>query len=250
MGGVVLLVGDRAPAIETFIEFKFAVYNKIKAVVFEDIGDHADTSGKCYGYVNELQVEDIIEQTGATTVVCLWWPHILKRIQKLDINVINGHPSYLPYNRGKYPYYWSIVERTPFGATIHRVDDGVDSGDILWQKEIIVEPHHTGEKLYHLADRLLAKMFIEHMTEISNEEFPMGTPQLKGAGSSHTKKEFKEQIKYVVDLDDSYNRVLREMVDDLRARTFRNNCSGQKVKMDGRIYRIHIDLLPDGGELI
>lgn len=250
MSGIVLLVGDRAPAIETFVEFKSAVYDKIKAAVFENIGDKADVSGKCYGYVNELQVEDIIEQTGATTVVCLWWPHILKRIQKLNINVINGHPSYLPYNRGKYPYYWCIVEGTPFGATIHRVDDGVDSGNILWQREILVEPHHTGEKLYRSADKLLARMFYEHMSEIANEKFPVGIPQPKGAGSIHTKKEFRERTKDVFDLDNPYNKLFREILNDLRARTFHNNFSGQKVKIDNHIYRIHIDLLPDAGDLI
>ena len=36
--------------------------------------------------------------------------------------IINLHISYLPYNRGKYPNYWSFVNKTPKGVTIHEID--------------------------------------------------------------------------------------------------------------------------------
>ena len=38
--------------------------------------------------------------------------------------------SYLPFNRGKNPNVWSIIESTPCGATIHKIDEKIDTGKI------------------------------------------------------------------------------------------------------------------------
>ena len=44
--------------------------------------------------------------------------------------VLNVHLGYLPYNRGRNAQVWSIIERTPVGATLHYIDAGVDTGPI------------------------------------------------------------------------------------------------------------------------
>lgn len=50
--------------------------------------------------------------------------------------VINLHPSLLPKYRGPMPYYWVINNReTKSGVTIHFIDEGVDTGDIIAQVE-------------------------------------------------------------------------------------------------------------------
>ena len=51
--------------------------------------------------------------------------------------LINLHISYLPYNRGSYPNYWSFKENTPNGVSIHHIDDGIDTGPVLVQKNHI-----------------------------------------------------------------------------------------------------------------
>ena len=57
--------------------------------------------------------------------------------------VVNLHPALLPWNRGADPNVWSIVERTPAGATLHWMDAGVDTGDIIAQAttEIAADGH-------------------------------------------------------------------------------------------------------------
>ena len=50
------------------------------------------------------------------------------------IGTLNLHPAYLPYNRGWHTPTWAIYEGTPFGATLHWVDKGVDTGDIALQE--------------------------------------------------------------------------------------------------------------------
>ena len=50
--------------------------------------------------------------------------------------IINLHMSYLPYNRGAHPNYWSFIDNTPRGVTIHEIDTGIDTGNIIIQKKI------------------------------------------------------------------------------------------------------------------
>ena len=53
-------------------------------------------------YESEEKTIKKIKDRAVQTVVLAWWPKIVHKINKLGINVINTHPSYLPYNRGKW----------------------------------------------------------------------------------------------------------------------------------------------------
>jgi len=70
-------------------------------------------------------------------VVSFGYRHIIKRdiIDVCDGKLINLHISLLPYNRGSHPNFWSFYDGTPSGVTIHNIDEGLDTGDILLQKE-------------------------------------------------------------------------------------------------------------------
>ena len=49
---------------------------------------------------------------------------------------INLHISLLPYNRGADPNFWSFVDDTPKGVSIHYMDTGLDTGKVITQKKI------------------------------------------------------------------------------------------------------------------
>ncbi len=60
-----------------------------------------------------------------------------KILSSLKRPIINLHISYLPYNRGAYSNFWSFLKNTPKGVSIHEIDKGIDTGDILFRKKII-----------------------------------------------------------------------------------------------------------------
>ncbi len=65
---------------------------------------------------------------------------------------INVHASLLPRYRGAAPIQWAILngdEET--GVTIQQMAEGVDTGDILLQRETLIGPEETGGELF---DRL------------------------------------------------------------------------------------------------
>jgi methionyl-tRNA formyltransferase len=49
---------------------------------------------------------------------------------------INLHTSFLPWNRGADPNYWSWKDDTPKGVTIHYIDEGIDTGDIIVRESV------------------------------------------------------------------------------------------------------------------
>lgn len=79
-----------------------------------------------------------IEQNGIDFAVSHGYRHIIKNsiINRLHQRIINLHISLLPWNKGADPNLWSFLDDTPKGVTIHYVDEGVDTGDIILQKEV------------------------------------------------------------------------------------------------------------------
>ena len=90
-----------------------------------------------------------------------WWPRIVRNslIEIPKKGFINFHPSLLPYNRGKHYNFWAIVEGCPFGVTLHFVDAGVDTGDIVAQRSISYDWTDTGESLYFKAQKEILDLF-------------------------------------------------------------------------------------------
>jgi methionyl-tRNA formyltransferase len=61
---------------------------------------------------------------------------------------INLHASLLPKYRGAAPIQWAIAQgETITGVTTMKIDAGLDTGDILLQKEIPIAPNDTAETL-------------------------------------------------------------------------------------------------------
>ena len=63
---------------------------------------------------------------------------------------INLHISLLPFCRGAHPVFWSIVEGKPLGVTIHMLDAGLDTGNILFQQvtPLLLEDGDSFASLY------------------------------------------------------------------------------------------------------
>jgi methionyl-tRNA formyltransferase len=115
---------------------------------------------------HELMEREVAADAGSRRPhlgVSAWWPYLLRR-PLIDWPVegwINLHPSLLPFNRGKHPNFWSLVEGTPVGATIHFIDQTIDGGDIVAQAELGVSWTDTGESVYKRTQQLCVRLFAE-----------------------------------------------------------------------------------------
>jgi methionyl-tRNA formyltransferase len=75
---------------------------------------------------------------------------------------INLHASLLPRYRGAAPIQWAIASgETVTGVTTMRIDAGLDTGDILLQKEVPIAPEDTAETLSPRLAPLGADLVVE-----------------------------------------------------------------------------------------
>jgi methionyl-tRNA formyltransferase len=152
-------------------------------------------------------------------------------IRLFPAGVINLHPAYLPYNRGQYPNVWSIIEGTQAGVTLHYVDEGIDTGDILGRKQVPVEPVDTGETLYRKLERASVELFKETWPFIRTGQAHL-IPQEKKDGTYHRTRDV-ERIDHV-DLNRMYTG--RELIDIIRARTFPPYPGAYLIQQGRKVY--------------
>ena len=84
-------------------------------------------------------------------IVCDRYEHLIKKdvIVYMKEKIINAHPSILPLNKGWQSNFWSVYHNTVKGVTIHFVDQGLDTGDIIAQQKINVTNSETLRNLYY-----------------------------------------------------------------------------------------------------
>jgi len=105
-----------------------------------------------YQKIRNEGVEDLKALAPDLMVTCAFGQILSQEIIDIPkIAVINIHASLLPKYRGASPINYAILNgETKSGITIMRTDVGIDTGDILMQKEIDINGNNYGE----LSDRL------------------------------------------------------------------------------------------------
>ena len=90
---------------------------------------------------------------------------------------INVHASLLPKYRGAAPIQWAIARgETTTGVTTMRIDEGLDTGDILLKREIAIHPDDTAETLSPRLAELGAELLIETLCGLQQGKIS-ATPQ-------------------------------------------------------------------------
>lgn len=144
-------------------------------------------------------------------VVSYNYRHIIKEdvLNILPGKFINLHISYLPWNRGAQPNVWSILEGTPSGVTIHLIDKGLDTGNILIQKEVPFDQElDTLESSYLKLNYELQSLFKLYWAQIITEALP---PQKQPVvGTFHFSNDF-EGIKFLLG-EEGWSITIKELV--------------------------------------
>jgi methionyl-tRNA formyltransferase len=80
---------------------------------------------------------------------------------------LNLHGSLLPKYRGAAPVQWAIANGEPAtGATTMRLDEGLDTGDILLQREMALAPSMTAVDVFPLLAEMGADLMMETLRQL------------------------------------------------------------------------------------
>ena len=228
-------------------------FNHLKVLVVKDkksdilsLVDKYNVSRDKLFFSSELQSAHVVKRISDKKldyILLAWWPYIIKEniLAIPKIGTLNFHPSYLPYNRGMHYNFWSIVEETPFGVSIHFAIKAIDAGDIIFQKKIEKNWEDTGETLYKKAQKAMFELFVESYPKIVKSDY-VRLKQDKNKGSFHYGRELEPASQ--IFLDKKYK--LNDLLNLLRARTFANHpaCyffeSGEKYEVRVEIKKVKI----------
>jgi len=99
----------------------------------------------------EAELVEAIRASGAELIVLAGWMRMVKTqmLEAFPRRIINIHPSLLPAFPGLEAWKQALearVEKT--GCTVHFVDGGMDTGEIIAQNEVPVLPGDTAETLH------------------------------------------------------------------------------------------------------
>lgn len=80
---------------------------------------------------------------------------------------LNCHAGALPFYRGRNPLTWALINgETEFGVTVHWVDLGIDTGDIVRQIKVPISATDTYATLLGAAETLCADTLIEAISDV------------------------------------------------------------------------------------
>lgn len=154
---------------------------------------------KVYKIENKLTLE-MVEELMPSFIISFNYRHLIPEevLRRLPGRVINLHTSFLPYNRGSSPNFFSFLYDTPKGVTIHLVDKGLDTGDILCQKECVFdEEKETFASSYDRLIREAGELFKENWEKIKSGS--LEPRKQEGDGSTHRMRELaaiREQMPF------------------------------------------------------
>jgi phosphoribosylglycinamide formyltransferase-1 len=116
----------------------------------------------------DLVMATWLEEHGVDLVVLAGYMHLLTKpfLARFPERIVNVHPSLLPAFPGAHAIEDALeagVETT--GVTIHLVDDGLDTGAVLRQEELPLEPRETLEERIHAVEHRLLPAVVREMID-------------------------------------------------------------------------------------
>jgi methionyl-tRNA formyltransferase len=188
--------------------------------------------------LSEEEVQNKIRSWQPDIVLSVYFPQIIRR-EILDIprlGAVNLHPSLLPHNRGTWPELWALIDQTPAGITLHYMDEGVDTGDIIAQREVPSCWYDTGETLLQkIEDMGLSLLKEEWQRVIAGKSNRITQQQM---GTLHKNRELEKISK--ISLDKTYTAI--DLINILRAVTIPNDLPGAYFEMPGTGEKVYMEL--------
>lgn len=148
-----------------------------------------EAGDKYFLFNNSLNL-DILREKEINFIVSYGYDKIIKKeiTEKFKNRIINLHVSFLPFNKGAHPNLWSHIENTKTGVTIHKIDEGIDTGEIICRKEIFIDKKkHSFRSSYEILRKEIEKLFKENWVNIKSNNYKIILDASKG--SFHKKSE-------------------------------------------------------------
>jgi len=124
--------------------------------------------------INDPEVLDWVYGLSPDVIFCFGWSRLigLSLLTLPRLGVIGFHPAALPANRGRHPLIWALVlGLTETGSTFFFMDAGADTGDILSQVTLPIEPTDDARSLYTRITKVAMEQIRDFVPRLASGSF-------------------------------------------------------------------------------
>lgn len=121
--------------------------------------------------INDIEVIDKLKYYEIDWLFIIGWSQIAKKqlLETPKKGCIGMHPTLLPEGRGRAAIPWAIIKGlSKTGVTMFKLDEGVDTGDVIAQEEIILNETITATELYDKVNSVHTKLINETWDNVIN----------------------------------------------------------------------------------
>jgi len=152
-----------------------------------------------------------------------------------NVKCINIHPGLNPNNRGWYPQVFSIINSLPCGVTIHEIDEYLDHGPIICQREVKIETWDTSLTAHNKILDTEIDLLSENIVNILNEKYETFVSE---EGNVNLKKDFDMLCEINLDNVDTF----KNHINKLRALTHGNYKNAYFIDEHGNKVYLKLEL--------
>jgi dTDP-4-amino-4,6-dideoxyglucose formyltransferase len=154
------------------------------------------------------------------------------------IRCVNVHPGLNPHNRGWFSQVFSIINGLSSGVTIHEIDEELDHGPIIVQRECQVESWDTSGSVYAKIMDIERELVLDNFIAIRDGAYEATAPE---EGNLNYKRDF-ERLKHI---NLSQQGTFGEFINRLRALTHDDFRNAYFIDDSGTKVFVRVSLDPD-----
>jgi len=253
----IIFAGDRDISIEVL---KFIISKGVKPLALMIPNrKKASRAEQLISLCNHLDASHIIEGPKFKTkeginlltslkpdyIISIHYPYIYPaEVLKIPKHgAINLHPAYLPYTKGWHTPSWAIWEQVPFGATLHFMDETLDTGDIIYQKKVKILHEDTANSVYKKAKKIELEVFKKSWSSLISGTYTLKS-QIGKTGSFHKKND----LALIQKIDLEKNVKAKDLIRKLKALTTSDIKEAAYFKTKNLKYRIQIRIIKENNQ--
>lgn len=119
--------------------------------------------------VNDPEFIKTIDSLKPDLISIVSYHSIIKKplLEKYKNKIINTHGAPLPYYRGRAPINWAVINgEKETAVTVHFVDEGIDTGDIIVQERVPINLEDTSIKVLQRSLPLYPQLVLDAINQI------------------------------------------------------------------------------------
>lgn len=145
--------------------------NKSGRIYLDEIAQREHTELLKVRHINDPEVVAALKEHEIDWLFIIGWSQIAGKavLNAPKQGIIGMHPTLLPYGRGRAAIPWAILKGLPeTGVTMFKMDEGVDTGDIIAQGRIPLHDGITATELYQLVDQMHVTLMAQCWNDLQN----------------------------------------------------------------------------------